>query len=83
MGDDEQFTEWLEQSNKDVEFISAVRLLIEQKKRIVHLLRHYPMLNCAEFGYERSRLLKYLGEKDIKKGEKYNLALPQVDLDEE
>lgn len=38
MGDDEQFTEWLEDSNKDAEFRSAVRLLLEKYNKAIEVI---------------------------------------------
>jgi len=41
-------------------------------RKAVNLLRHWPMLNSAEFGMERDRLLEEFKEPEIEKGEKYS-----------
>ena len=39
MGDDEAFTNWLENSNHEAEFISAIRLLQEKYKKAIYGLQ--------------------------------------------
>lgn len=35
MRDDEAFSEWLEKSNHDAEFISQIRLMMEQRNNLI------------------------------------------------